>query len=315
MSKWPALAWPVAGVALVAAWFVMPPWLGFLVTNALAKSLVVLGVVLLMRAGLVSFGQALFFAGGAYASAYVIRAWGVRDGALHVLVGLVAGVVLAVVVGALVARYREIFFAMLTLAFSMVFWGIVVRARNVTGGSDGLQIGRPPTILGLPVGDETGMWLYFLAVALALALFYFSFRLSRAPLGYLARAIRDNEIRVSYLGASVPAAVFLTFVWAGSLAGVGGSLQALNVAHIDPTLAVWTTSGEFVFVALIAGTGSVWAPLLGTIVFEVLRSYITSWYPELWQLVLGAVMLGIVLFLPGGLWSLYHRVAGKRVPA
>ncbi|MGH2603951.1 MAG: branched-chain amino acid ABC transporter permease, partial [Dehalococcoidia bacterium] len=307
-----SLVFPGFAVLLAAAWFVVPPWLGFLMTSAFAKSLVVLGVVLLMRTGLVSFGQALFYGGGAYASAYLVHTLAITDAAVHAGIGLVVGAALAALVGVLVARYREIFFAMLTLAFSMVFWALVVQARDLTGGTQGLPIGRPTTMFGLPLGDNSAVALYLLALALTVAAYYVSFRFAHAPLGFLDRAIRDNEIRVSYLGGSVRGAIFTTFVWAGAISGVGGSLAALNVAHIDPTVAVWTTSGEFVFVALISGTGSVFAPLIGTIFFEVLRSYITSWYPELWQLTLGTVMLLIVLFLPGGLWSLGSRLVRRR---
>ncbi len=298
-------------VGFGVAGFVMPPWLNFLVTVALAKSLVVLGVVLLMRTGLVSFGQALFYAAGSYASAYVVRSLGITDAFLHVLVGLVAGTVLAGLTGALISRYREIFFAMLTLAFSMVFWGVLVRWRPVTGGSDGLRVGRPSTLLGIDITGRVGLTMYVLTVVVTLLLYFLAYRLSSAPLGYVTRAIRDNEIRVSYLGGSVPTAIFLTFLWAGALAGVGGSIQALMVGHVDPTVAVWTTSGEFVFVALISGTGSVFAPLFGAVLFEVARSYITTWWPNLWQLVLGSVMLLIVLFLPRGLWSVYDRYASR----
>lgn len=303
------------GVALLLAGFVLPSWLMFLFTNALAKSMVVLGVILLMRAGLVSFGQALFFAGGAYASGFVVRLWEVREVAVHLAAGLLVGSVLAIMVGALVARYREIFFAMLTLALSMVLWGILVRARDITGGTDGLQVGRPHSLLGLSIADGPDTWLYVTAVVVVIAAFYLTFRMGEAPLGYLAQAIRDNEIRVGYLGGSVERVVFVTFVWAGALSGIAGSIQALNVAHIDPTTAFWTTSGEFVFVALIAGSGRLLAPLFGTLVFEVARSYITAWYPELWQLVLGVVLLLIVLFLPEGLWSLTHRAGWRRKQA
>lgn len=303
------------GVALLVVGLLLPAWLMFLLTNALAKSMVVLGVIILMRAGLVSFGQALFFAGGAYASGYLVRLWGVREAAAHLAAGLLVGLVLAVVVGALVARYREIFFAMLTLALSMVMWGVLVRARDLTGGTDGLQVGRPSSLLGLPIEARPDIWLYVMSVVLVIAAFYLTFRMGEAPLGFLAQAIRDNEIRVGYLGGSVDRVIFVTFVWAGALSGMAGSIQALNVAHIDPTTAFWTTSGEFVFVALIAGSGGLLAPLFGTLVFEVARSYIAASYPELWQLVLGVVLLLIVLFLPEGLWSLRARVGLRRKPA
>ncbi len=86
-------------------------------------------------------------------------------------------------------------------------------------------------------------------------------------LGRLAPAIRDNELRVEYMGASVRTVVHVKHVIAAALAGLGGALAALTVGHIDPEMAYWTTSGEFVFVTILAGTASVVAPFVGALIF------------------------------------------------
>jgi branched-chain amino acid transport system permease protein len=88
---------------------------------------------------------------------------------------------------------------------------------------------------------------------------------------------------------------------------VGGVLTALAVGHIDPEMAYWTTSGGFVFVTILAGTGSVIAPFLGSLLFEVVRSFAMVHTPETWQLILGSALLLTILFFPGGLWSLFER--------
>jgi len=87
---------------------------------------------------------------------------------------------------------------------------------------------------------------------------------------------------------------------------------AINVGHIDPELAYWTTSGEFVFIALLGGAGSVFAPLGGAIIYELVKSYAFKYAPYTWQMALGAIMLVIILFLPGGLWTLVERAATRR---
>ena len=94
---------------------------------------------------------------------------------------------------------------------------------------------------------------------------------------------------------------------AAVLAGAGGALTALAVGHVDPEAAYWTTSGEFVFVAIISGTGSVAAPFLGAVLLELLRKFAYAYAPNTWQLVVGGVMLAVILFLPEGLWSLFRR--------
>lgn len=302
----PALAATIGLLALsLSLGLVLPEWIVFVLTLALAKGLAVLSVVLLMYAGLVSFGQGLFFAASAYAVGFAMKFWGVQEAIAVVGLGVAIGIALAALVGLLMARYREIFFAMLSLAFSMILYGILIKAFEITGGSDGLGI-PPPTILGFaPSPRRLRFFLYALTVVATAVTVYLTHRYVESPLGYAVRAIRDNEVRVEYLGVSVPRAIYLTYVLAGGLAGLGGVLVALNVGHIDPQLAYWTTSGEFVFVALLGGTGSVFAPLGGAIVYEFIRTYAFKYTPYTWQMTLGVIMLALILFMPGGLWTIY----------
>jgi branched-chain amino acid transport system permease protein len=88
---------------------------------------------------------------------------------------------------------------------------------------------------------------------------------------------------------------------------MGGAITALAVGHIDPEMAYWTTSGEFVFVAILSGTTSVAAPFAGTLLLELLRSFAYEHAPNTWQLVMGSAMLAVILFLPDGLWSVFRR--------
>lgn len=290
---------------------VLPEWIIFLLTLALAKGLVVLSVVLLMQAGLVSFGQGLLFAAGAYAVGFAMKLWGIQEALVATGLGVMASMVVAALAGLLLARYREIFFAMLTLAFSMILYGVLIKATAITGGSDGMGIATP-TILGFaPPQERLRLSLYLFTLACTAVMVYLVYRYLDSPLGYAVRAVRDNEVRVEYLGISVPRTIYLTYLLASGLGGLGGALVALNVGHIDPNLSYWTTSGEFVFVALFGGTATVFAPLAGSIVFEVARTYAFKYSPYTWQMALGIVMLGIILFMPGGLWAIYEAVARR----
>ncbi len=302
--------WAVTALvlALAVAGVVLPRWLVFLLALALAKGIAVLSVVVLMRAGLVSFGQGLFFAASAYAAGFAMRWWGIREAMILVPWGVLVAGVVGGLVGLLVARYREIFFAMLTLAFSMVLYGILIKAYAVTGGSDGIRI-PTPTLAGVQLtGDEARLLVYYLALLVAVLAGWVLSRYAAAPAGYLALAVRDNEVRVAYLGAPVNRIVYRTFVLASGLAGLGGVLTALNVGHVDPGLAYWTTSGELVFIAVLGGTSSVLGPLAGAVVYEIIRSYAFKYAPYAWQMMLGGAMLLIILLLPGGLWSPVERL-------
>lgn len=301
-------------VLLAVLGLVLPGWLVFLLSLGLAKGLVVLAVVILMRAGLVSFGHGLFFAAAAYAAGFAVRLWGLREAVVLIAAGLGAACVLAAVVGLLAARYREIFFAMLTLAFSMVLFGVLVKAYGVTGGTDGMRI-PVPTILGQhPPLEQARLAIYYVALAAVGVAAWLILRYAEAPLGYVMQAVRDNEVRVAYLGGAVNRAIYLTYVLSAALAGLGGVLVALSVGHIDPALAYWTTSGEFVFIALLGGAEGVLAPLAAAVAYELVKSYAFKHAPYAWQLFMGAAMLLVIFFLPGGLWAPLERALRQRRP-
>jgi branched-chain amino acid transport system permease protein len=295
--------------AAVAPW--LPPWLVSLATIAFANALVVLGLIILWRTGLVPFGQALFYAIGAYAVALLGRYTPIRDVFVVVLTGAVFAGIAAYLVGFLLARYREIFFAMLSLAMSMILYGVLVKTESL-GSTDGFHV-EAGTFLGFrPDGQERNLAIYWLvlgfcAVFAWLVSLYFS-----SVAGALSNPIRDNEIRVEFLGLSVDRMIHLKLVISGVLAGVGGALAALAVQHVDPAMAYWTTSGGFVFVTILAGAGSVAAAFVGSLVFELVRSIAVDLVPGEWQMILGTVLLLTILFLPEGLGSLVSRLRRKK---
>lgn len=288
---------------LLAGAAVFPTWALFLLTVALARSLTVLGLVLLMRAGLVSFGQGLYYALGAYTAGVLGEVLAIHDAVIVTGAAGVVAVLAAALLGVLMVQYREIFFAMLSMAFSMILYGILVKSQTF-GSTDGINI-APARFVGLaPGGAQLRVGLYVFTLIVVGLTAYLAHRYATSTLGYLAHAIKDNEIRVEYLGASVRRAIYAKYLMAGGMAGMSGALVALAVGHIDPETAYWTTSGEFVFVALLGGTGNVLAPVAGSVLFEVARSYAYVYSPYTWQMALGIVMLVVILFLPRGLWSL-----------
>jgi len=285
----------------------LPDWVVSLVTIAFANALVVLGLVVLWRAGLISFGQALYYCIGAYAVALTARWTGFTDAFALVVIGGVAAGLMAVLIGFLLARYREIFFAMLSLALSMILYGVLVKSESL-GSTDGFSVATP-TFLGFaPHRDALGLALYWLtlvvdAIGAMLVGVYF-----RSVAGALAAPIRDNEIRVEFLGVSVTSIIHIKVVIAGILGGLGGALAALAIGHVDPNMSYWTTSGGFVFVTILAGSGYVAAAFVGSLMFEAVRSFAFDVMPQLWQMTLGSVLLLTILFLPDGLGSLVARL-------
>lgn len=298
-----------AFAVLVAGAFALPDWAMFLFAMALAKGLVSLGIVGMMRGGLVSFGQGLYYCLGAYTATLFANAVGVTDIFLLTIISAAVCMAVGALFGPLLAGYRGIFFAMLSLALSMVLYGSLSK-MNFIGGTDGLNIAAPTFLGWAPEGEPLQMALYLYVSALAVIVGAFMRRYFDSEQGLISLAARDNELRVEYLGASVRAAMTWNYVFGAMLGGVGGAIAALALGHVDPEFAFWTTSGEFVFVAILAGYLSVPAVFVGAIILELVRSFSNQYFPNTWQMALGAFLLVVIVALPNGLGSLVHRRKG-----
>lgn len=298
----------LAALAIGLLSLVSPDWLVFTTTLAISTALVTLGVVMLMRAGLVSFGQGLFYCIGGYAVGMGGRFLGITDAFLLIGMGIVVTVAVAMVLGLLLTRYREIFFAMLTLAFSMILYGVLVKSQDL-GSTDGFGVGEW-TLLWFDSGTGRGSQIVlWLATFIGLMVALFLNRYFGSSIGLACEAIRENEVRVEYMGMSRRQILYINYVIAAGVGSIGGSLTSLAAGHVDPTMAYWTISGEFVFIALLGGTGHVAAAFVAAFLFTMVRTYAVELFPHSWQMILGVVLLLIILFLPKGIWSLF---TGKR---
>jgi branched-chain amino acid transport system permease protein len=292
------------GLILVLVFgFVAVDWLRSLVQMSLATFLVVVSVMLQMRVGLVSFGQGLFYCLGAYVAGMAGYFWGITDAFLLLLAGTAACVLLSVVLGFLLMRYRDIFYAMFSLALSMILYGLFVKAE-ILGSTDGFNVPSSTFFGFAPKGETLHITIFVLTCVIVYLVAVVLHRYLSSTYGYMGDAIRQNEIRVEYLGASVRSLIYKVYVIAAAISGIGGVLTAISVGHVDPDLAYWTTSGEFVFAALLSGTANVMAPLVGTFLLELLRTYAFEYAPYTWQMILGVTMLIVIMFLPGGIWSI-----------
>ncbi|HXD41556.1 MAG TPA: branched-chain amino acid ABC transporter permease [Ramlibacter sp.] len=306
-SAWraPALGSACAAALSLGGLF-MPKWLTFLITIAAANGLVSLGIVVLMRGGVVAFGQGMVFALGGYTAALAFNKLGVTDALLLTLAGGIAAALVAAPFAPLLSRNRGIFFAMLTLALSMVTYGLLMKLE-VLGGSDGFNIGRP-TLLGQRLPDtRVGYIVYLLAVLVSTAVAVLTRIYFDSTRGLITLAVRENELRVEYLGGSVRQAMAINFILAAFSGGLGGALAVLALGHVDPNFSYWTTSGEFVFVAILAGWQSIAAIFVASAMLEVVRSFSSSYFPNTWQLALGLFLLFVIRFLPRGIGSLWVR--------
>ena len=300
------------GVVLIAvANFLVPDWIRQIGLLSMAIGSVALGLLVLWRSGLISFGHALFYGFSAYGVA-LLNYLGIRDAFVLVIVSAAASGLLAWGLGFLVRRYRAIFFALLTMAFSMILYGVLAKTERF-GSTDGLNV-HPPTFLGYAPVDQAAQITLFLFCLLVIYVLILGVQLYLGSvLGQMTMAVRENEIRVEYLGYSVERVIHVKYVISGLLAGFGGAIMALAVGQVDPeSMVYWSASGEFVFVAILAGTGNVAATFLGAVVLEVIRHFAWEHGANLWQLIMGSFLLAIIMFMPDGIWSLLQRVSKRK---
>lgn len=300
--------WAVGGLmlAVCALLPVLFQSLAYQLTIIVALGLAAMAVSLLLRAGLISFGHALYYASGAYAAAYMAPLVG-GDIPASVLAALASSTMLSTLIALFIVRYRGIFFAMLNLALSMVGYTLLLKLYHITGGSDGLIVSTN-SILGWPLGAQAqGEVLYYFALLCASLAGLSVYAYLQAPLGWALSAVQDCEIRVEYLGISARRVLFVAYVISGALAGLGGAFTAIAVGHIAPDSAYWTTSAGFLMMAVLGGSGSIAGAFVGAGLYELLSVFAAQYLSSTWEILLGVIIFVIIRFAPNGLWGVFDR--------
>jgi branched-chain amino acid transport system permease protein len=258
--------------------------------------------LLLGTAGLPSFGHGAFFGIGAYA--FGLTQFNVSTNLwVCLLGGILAASLAGLLVAAFIARRRGIYFALLTIAFGQVFWFIAMKARDITGGEDGLlPIRRLPVDLGFVSFDLTdNVALYFFVLALFLVTVMALWRLTNSPFGRVLSAIRQSELRAAHLGYRVVLFKVLAIIVSAAFAGLAGSLFAMAQGGAFPEVMALHYSGYIVMMVLVGGgMVSFWGPLVGVIVFLLARDVLGS-ITLTWMLWFGLLFVAVILFKPEGI--------------
>lgn len=258
--------------------------------------------------GLVSFGHAAFFGLAGYILAALTPAAGPAS-LWTALPACLAGVALAAaVIGFLSVRSAGVYFIMVTLAFAQMLYYFFSESSGF-GGSDGLFVLFRPT---LEVGghrlvdlDDPQSFYYFVLAVLALS--YLLLRaVVRSPFGRVIAAIRINERRTRSLGFPTPRYKLASFVLAGTLAGLAGTLEAIHTGYVSPAHLSWHQSGLVMMVVILGGTGTLYGPVLGSFAFGLLRDQVQD-LTQHTGLVIGLFIVFVVLLLPRGLAGLLPR--------
>ena len=293
-----------AGLALLLVLLVLPfiftkPALRDFLIYVVAYGLLATSLNLLVGlTGLVSFGHAAYFAAGAYMFGLLMQ-----TGKVSIPVAIMATVagtaVLALVIGAICVRLKEIYFTFITLAFQMFIHSIILTWVSLTGGDQGLRGGIPrPTFLGIDLNN--GMTLYIFCVVVFIVCIAIMRQVWQSPFGYTLRLIRDNPTRATFIGVDIMRMKLGVFVIAGAMASVAGFMLALFVSGAYPEFGFWTTSGEAIFMIMLGGSQLFIGPMIGAVLLRLLEHFVTV-YTEYHGLVLGVVILAIVMGLRQGI--------------
>lgn len=281
------------------------PWLQFVLTLAIAKGFAALGVAVLLRAGLISIGHAMFFAASAYGVAFLARA-GINDLGLLLILSVLTAALVGAIAGLFLVRYRAIFFAMLNLAVSMVFYALCAKLYGVTGGTDGMPV-PIPAVFGIVLGEPLFKTvLFYLSLVLMLLVGLAVQRYLNSPLGHALLAVHSNEIRLEYLGIPVWAVLLIAYVVSAALAGLGGAIAGFAIGRVVPDFAFWTASGHLVLIAVLGGIGGVPGAFIGALFLELLHSAAVT-VTDAWNLIVGLTLIVVIMFLPQGLYGLFSR--------
>ncbi len=263
--------------------------------------------LLLGYTGLLSFGHAAFFGGAAYFTAHAVKVWGWAPEA-GILFGMFGAAVMGAIIGFFAIRRQGIYFAMITLALSQMFFFFCVQAP-FTHGEDGIQ--------GVPRGKALGIIdlnaslnMYFFVLAVFLLGLFAIWRIVNSPFGMILKSIRENEARAISLGYSVQIYKLAAFVMSAALAGLAGGTKALVFQFATLTDVSWPMSGEVILMTLLGGIGTMVGPVVGAGLVIALQNYLaTSQFPV--TVVTGAIFMVCVLLFRRGIvgeaYALFSR--------
>ena len=264
--------------------------------------------------GLLSFGSAAYWGLGAYGTGIAIAKLGVTSLWLSLGMGLLAAGIGGALIGSFCLRRRGIYFAMLTLAFAQLLYFIGFHLADWTGGDDGLRGITVPALwlpgITIPL-DTSARFYYFALVVVGVAVFALD-RILKSPFGTVLQAIRENPARAAACGYDIAQVKWLSFVFYALFMGLAGGLEALRLTVVPIESLYWATSGQVVIMTLLGGAGTFFGPFVGAAAWLVMEDRIAV-YTESWALVIGAIFMLFVIFLPKGIWgTLLARITPAR---
>jgi len=311
-------------VLVMAMLAILPPvflWTGNAFYLDLATRLVILGIaavslnLILGFGGLVSFGHAAFIGIGAYAVGIPVyhETYGGFDavaaygGAFHILLAVGISALFALITGAICLRTKGVYFIMITMAFAQMAYYFFLSLEEY-GGDDGLVIDIRSEMPLVNLDDP--LQLYAIAyVALVIAMLMVR-TIVNSRFGMVLQGARGNNERLVTLGYNTYLYRLVAYVISGAMCGFAGALLGNFTTFISPDMMGWSRSGELMFMVILGGSATTLGPVLGSVVFILMEEVLSS-ITIYWHLPFGLMLMGVVLFAPGGLMGWIKGKGGK----
>lgn len=286
---------------MIAARFAFPNKMTFLTEVSLFTLYIMGNNILFGYMGYVSFGQPIYLSMGAYSAALYLAYLG-RSPLAAILVAILFGVVVGLVMGPVLLRLRGSYFTLVNAAFCAIGVFTVEKLLiGVTNGNDGLWFRArmvPPPLLDIRLPQN----FFFFAMLVLLVVFLLYRRMDRSALGAAFRATQANERRMRFLGYNTLRIRWIGFTLATVLSTLAGSLYAINLGFVNPSLGENSRAAEVIVATLIGGSGTVFGPFFGALGFLGIKEIVSEWITR-WELVVGVLTLIVLFRFNQGIWG------------
>jgi branched-chain amino acid transport system permease protein len=282
--------------ALLLSWLLLPGQSLLLNEIAILALFAVSLDLILGYAGIVSLGHAAFFGIGSYAAALFAKLV-MPDPWVGMIVAIAVAALLGALCSALILRGSDLTRLMVTLGVASVLYELANKLDWLTGGTDGLQGVVMGPLLGRFEFDLYGRTAYAYSLAVLVLALLFARRVVHSPFGVSLKALRDNRLRATSVGLSVPARLAAVYTLAAGLAGAAGALLAQTSGFASLDVLDFHRSADVLLVLVIGGTGYLYGGLFGAIAFKLLHDLVSAWTPQYWLFWLGLFL--VVLMLVG----------------
>ena len=297
------LPWLIA----LGAFFLLPEYLA-LGSRILIFILFALSLDLILGyGGIITLGHSAFFGLGAYTAGILSAKLGVNDNFVQMAAAAGAAALLGVLTGAVILRTKALTLLMLTLAITAILLEVANKMSSLTGGADGLSGVVVDPILGLFRFDLWGRTAFLYCLAVLFVSWFVVRRIIYSPYGAMLTGIRDNTARMHAIGAPVYWRLLLIYTVSATLAGMAGALLTQVNQFVGLNVLGFEISGELLVMLILGGVGRLYGAFVGPAVYLVAQDYLAKQFPEYWYFGIGALLIAVVLFAPGGILGLIDK--------